>query len=527
MDALDEELENALGGSNMHVGEPTVERTQPSSPETHWYDSVVGNNQSRGYDDELGKGQAQAIAGLVNGASAHTIDANSTLPERASPGAETALDVGGSMMLPNPASIGGAMASQGAQGVVRSLADGGDLKSALGSGGIDAAITGLLGGAGKAIGGAGKWLGDAADSSRLKAMGVGADEVAARASREGLPTDQAVKNFVGKAEELVPPNRFMGRSASEIEQQARPAAEGQNALIDSALADAQAGGAQMPMDPRGQAAQSLYGQADAAAESGFNAHRQPSLSTVAQNVERGPQSYSPQDLRKQKSGYDANAFKGGPGTPEALAGQANLAAGNEYRGMLNDYVGQAGPDVQQAYQGANQGYGVAATVRDSAADLARKQAAGGGLLSKMAGPAMGAVAGGGLAAMTGNNVAAGALGGAGIGYGARSAMGSPDFAANMGRMGESAANGVGGALGAASRAPMSALTQPLDNTKGHELGDDIHAALERDPNVFGEFTDDIASLSDEQQTAKVESLLRNPDTAKEFAPIYARIMSQR
>lgn len=305
--------------------------------------------------------------------------------------------------------IGGAIGGGGAGGLVSGAASGA-LGSAVGEGASsvareDSAIDGLVNAARAAVGGgvlgglfggigsASKAGADAArsgaDSARLAAGGVKGPQLAAYADQNGLKIGDAKRAMVDAAERIVPPNAAVPRSTAGIEGQYRDAARGLNSELESQIASAQQGGAQLPQDVRGRVAGNLYQQSDAAKRSGFAAAEADPRSAVARNVELGPQSTTPQEVRAQKIGFDANAYSGAPGTPESMQGIANKAAGDQYRGILGDYMGQAGPEAQGAFEGASRDYGVAATWRDAAAAKAAQQATsfsagtqGGGLVDR-------------------------------------------------------------------------------------------------------------------------------------------------
>lgn len=285
------------------------------------------------------------------------------------------------------AGLAGNVANGAVQSGVRSYSD-------APAGSDDAAITALKDAGYGAVGSAaasgvakaaGGILGGVANVARRQAWGVGAPEMEAYAAREGLPINAAKRQFVQEGERVVPPNTLVPRDAGDWQVAGKQATSGLNSQIEGTLDEAAARGAQLPPDPRAQIARNLYQQADTAATSGFNTAQQSPLSATAQAVERGPQSMTPMDLRAQKIGFDRNAFGGAPGTPESLQGQANLAAGNQYRGMLNDYVAQGGDDLAQQFGQQSNDFGIAATIRDASGRLgARNNPMGqdGGMLNR-------------------------------------------------------------------------------------------------------------------------------------------------
>lgn len=441
-------------------------------------------------------------------------------------------------MAMTPAAGGGwlsALAKQAAAGGFTSglarYRDTGDTDQAIEAGEHGAGLAALLGAGGRALGsmfgGASKALGGAANAARAKAYGLSAEELAANAKEAGTSVPEATDDLVRAGERLAPPNRVFPIGAGSYSQRFGAAADEANAGIEGAIDDATRGGARVPSDARGQVVRGL----DEAADSAMGAGRadQTKLAAAlrgeADAAARGPQYSTPQELRAQKIALDRTAFQGEPGSPESYAGQAAKTAADQYRGMLADYVGEGAPEAVPAYEQALSDYGTAATLRDSSAALAARQAAGGGALPRMIGPAIGGAAGYAMGGIPGMSA------GAAFGYAARNApqnLGA-DFAANLARGGEnvtgmisSATNWLGQQAPTASQlaidmqGPRPSTASPHDqqqaamNSRGHELPGKIARALQTAPQVLGPYAQQLSAAVDdpEELDAMIERLRR-------------------
>lgn len=411
---------------------------------------------------------------------------------------------------------------------------------ALKTAGVSAGLSGLLSSAGELFGGGEKVTQDVGDIARQRAYGLGSKELGAFAQRnaseaadaaraagltpaevqaaatEAGTSGAARRALIQQSEQLVKPNIFAPRGPSQIEGQFGTAANKLNGQIESNINTATDRGAQLPPDPRGLVTRNLYGAADDAATGGFTARQAPALSENAQYVQRGPQQFTPQDVRAQKIGWDQQAFKGEPGTPESYQGQANLATANQYRGMLNNYVGQGGEDLSAGFDQANQNYGLAATIRDAAhaRGLGPANVNEGSPLSSAGNFAANALTGGGLAADATANAARLAQGT----FGAASDF--SNIAASASPTAISALANAGRNRPTSSQSDAYSQAQTGQDSRGHQLGANIDTALDSNPQLLGSYADKFAHTDDEERSALAERLAR---TDPDFKPIYARL----
>lgn len=452
-------------------------------------------------------------------------------------------DVVGSIASPVnflPGGVGARMAVGAGSAALRSYADGGTPADMGVAATADAALTGGLGLVGKAAKGIAGGLGNTATKARGAAYGVTEDLISDQMSRmgKGATADDALRQLVAEGERIAPPNRLIPQGPGTYAQKFSGEAKRINTGIDDELRAAQRAGAQLPANPRGQVARQLVQQADDAAGGGFRADEAPALRQAAENVANGPQMADPLAVRAQKQGFDAKAYKGvAAGSPESLQGQANKAAADEYRAMLENYAAQGGRGQQ--YAQLNQAYPVAAGLRDAAQGRAVGNAASGGA----AVPAIAALVGGALGGIPG------ALYGAG-GAGARSAVGgvAADLGANVARMGSNVAGGVGAGFDAtsrtlppaiqalASRAPGNATQQPPPAASpsgstpepqryGAAQARRLSAILdtEGDPRttMLSPWTRELSTATDDMRMqAAIEKLMRtDPEFARRIGPL--------
>jgi hypothetical protein len=412
-----------------------------------------------------------------------------------------------------------------------------DAVKALEAAGVSGAVSGTLGAVGSGLTATGNALGNAGDSARLKSWGVPADEITALAERYGLPEQQAGRDLVQRGEALVPPNTFFPKSVGSWNQGFRDAKGAAGAQVGQNIDAAMAQGVPMPADPRGTIAGNLYQQADQSMANGMHAGtlEGSALSNEARAVELGPQFNTPHDLRAQKTAFDRTAFKGQPGTPEAYAGQAALASGNQFRGMLGDYMGQASPEVNQGFQRASQNYGDAALLQDATGNASAKQISGGGMLGNMGIGMLGAAAG----APFGMAPLGAAAGLARPAYAAARNLGS-DFGANIGGMGEAVAGTMGDATNwIAAQAPTATMTmmrasqpqsmqqQPQasdagnssDNARGY-LAPQVIGQMLQQGQMPPQYAQQFSQAKDEHEIAAIyERLVRtDPQFARNVAP---------
>jgi hypothetical protein len=413
------------------------------------------------------------------------------------------------------------------------------------SGVTSAGVTAGLNAASGAAGSIRNGLGAAADKARTKAYGVSAPELQERAAESGTSVRDAAAALVRAGEDMAPPNRVAPISAASYADRFRGAANGLNGEIVDSINAAKYGGAQMPADPRGQAVRGLDLAADRAyyGGTGEGGRLAGALGNEAAAAARGPQFTDPFAMRDQKIALDRSAFKGEPGSDVSYAGQAAKEHADQYRGMLDDYMRQGPPEAYGNFSRASGQYGDAATLRDSTADLAAKQAAGGGLLPRLIGPAAGGAAGymmGGIPGMTG---------GAALGYAARNAPAElgADFAANMARGGSNMAGAVsGGTNWLANQAPTgvavanelqtpkpsstppsaSEQQQAAQSSRGHMLPQQIAKALQTAPQVLGPYADQLSQAQDPEELDALIERLRRTDPKFETT-IVPRFQGQR
>lgn len=555
---------------------PSTEEFEPQDKRPQWVRGLMDAAREQ-EDVKLANDVAQAqsagpvLGGLIYGASAHTLDPLKDERMQGTPRQQRAAEWTGAAA--SPLNLVGGAAGEVAAGAgpawLRGLVGGatggavnGGLTSAItdrtdnpdatalstlaatgrgvGAGAAAGGVFGALSDVGRGVSdlaqGAGDWFRQRAYGLGEKQLGAFADRAAGDALQSGLASglspeaaqlaanragasDNARRAMIDRAEKLVPPNDFFGRGPGRIQNAYADTATKLNPQIENYIDQATAAGAQLPADPRGQVAQNMYQAADNALYGGFTADQAPALSKTAFNVQRGPQSFTPQDVRAQKIGWDQQAFKGEPGTPQDYAGRANLAVANEYRGMLGDYMDQAGPQISGPFRSANEDYGLAATIRD--ASKARGEGLGG---PANAAPWQSAM-------NFGVNVATG--GGAG-----------PDFAANMSRLGQNGADAAVDAFGSLSNTtpaiaalasaggfkpqrPSNASdsytqSQANDSSKGYQASGRLQQILNSDPSQLGPYAEELSQIEDPEKAIAAAERLYNQEPDK-FAPYWARI----
>lgn len=429
-------VQNPDGPSLMVSPKPLTEESKnPNDPPTSdgWIGALTDAFRKTMPGSVLGEGvkNPAARAGALGLSHAMTMGVDQNIPgygefiqgERAQakgevPAAYNVSDAVGMAMNPANALGSGVLGNAAVQGLIgstRSKSDGSSWADALKDGAIDAGGSTLVGGMARGLG---ETAGGVANTARRAAWGIGSQEAKNFAARTGLPVDDAKKMLVQEGERIMPPNFVVPRGSGDWEKAGRVATSGDykgmqpsaieraanwvsgkfggqqipakasgglNEQIEDTVDAATAAGARMPTDPRGQIANDLYHQGTQAKYSGFGTDMEAPLKSVAQGVERGPQSTTPMDLRAQKIGFDKRVFGGADGSAETMRGQANLAAGNQYRDMLGNYVAQGGDDLANQFARQSNDFGIAATVRDAAATAAAGNGAsgqGGGLADR-------------------------------------------------------------------------------------------------------------------------------------------------
>lgn len=572
-DSDEGEQASAVDDGRMEPGGPDATKTSqvllkapsraPEKPTEHSWASALAEGAK---DASLGAlrgatfGFDDDIIGALGGDAQLENDIQDAAAKR-SPWAHGLADMAGSMVIPIPgttAARGASLAARAGRaalegGITGGLRGAGDAEGddrwseALSGAGIGAPIgggvAGLMGKIGHYAGRASDALNIGADRARIKAWNVPDDVIAAKAERMGVTPSEASSALAREGEQMAPPNRLMPRSNEDYFKAFQSQARGLNGEIVGAIDEATARGAQLPTNPRQQVANELYGQADAAFDSAHGAPQSRVLDSVAGDISQGGQQYTPHDVRAQKIGFDENAFGGAPGTPESMRGQANLAAANEYRSMLGNYVDQGGDDLATDFAAKNDAYATAATLRNSNFKADTATASGGGWLGAAAG-AGGAALGGMVGGLPG------AVMGAGAGYQARKALSSPEVLANAGRsmsdgaaafgrgaewIGEQAPDAarayaaLAGEVGMQQRTDRgpSSTEKPIDSGRGQFLA---HAA-QQNPDVLGPYLSEFSNLQDEQRVAAdIERLSHDPtkqDFARKILPQLRRMTGQR
>lgn len=566
------------GERDQAIASGAVPAPKPNDPPAHedesWLKKLAETGQdlsigalkggTAGFDDEL-----FGLAGFDPEA-VREVHADA---EKRSPWASRIGDVAGSLVLPVgkvaqgaswAAKVGMAALNGALHGGLRGAgeSEGEDLEQraidALAGAETGAAVGGAVGVGAAAVGGALKGtanvLGKGADKSRLAAYGVGPEVLEAEAQRATaaaraggnraayVTPEEAGQSLVRDGEALVPPNRLAPISSGEYAKRFAGQADTLNTGIEDSIETAAQRGARMPEDPRGQVSRALYDSADDAHGSAYGAGQGDALSSVAHNIEQGRQQFTPQDIRAQKIGFDQNAFKG-VSREDSLAGEANLAAANEYRQMLQGFVGEGGEDVAEQFANESAMYGTAATLRESAAAQANKAAAGGGWVPGLVGATGGAIAGG----MLGGGLGLGA--GAAAGYAMRRGIAgnAADLGANVARMGQNAFEGGASGLNwVAQQAPTAAqqaasMYQGRRNDQRDESGpsggetaldegrgQDAAYAVQVHPDVLGSYASQFDLKDADKVSATYERLYAQDDNfRRNIAPQIQRLTANR
>lgn len=546
--ADDFELSSETDKRAAEMAPSNVENKPAEQP---WYKSLLGalgeQEERKNASEHGGASRADAsmqgamLGGLVRGATSHVIDPAKE-EQAANPGTTRVAELAGGFANPlnviGKAGVLGSSIGAGVQGAVRSLADAPEEQpysdravNALVEAGKSFGLAGAVGLGAKGVGAIGTKLGAGADKARIKAWDVGDKDLAQRAARQTAraevdmasyaaenggaapyihPTssDAAGAALVRAGERMVPPNTLLAKSPKNWAAGFGKAKAGLDDDIASQIDTARSAGAQLPVDPRGTVARNLYNAADDAMVAGRGEQRRlgSALSKEAEAVQTGPQFEDPHAVRSQKAAYDAETYDGPPGEAASYQAKAGAAAGNQYRDMLRNYIGQTGPAAAAQFQDANDAFGVAATLGKSTAAASNKAAASGGLLVPAIGAGVGAMLGGATGGLYG--AGAGLLTGGAMGYGARkSGPAAWDMGANVARAGQ----GVGEAVGdlaktgsapnaaAQLRSMLSGPPQPptsndshgeierAGQSQGQNLGKNIERALATNPQVFGPY----------------------------------------
>lgn len=537
---------------------------QPDAPEKPWYQA-------------LAEGGEDVVSGLTHGATMHTdsmltggIKARNEEAAQRSPYAFATADTVGSFL---PTAIMGAaglagragswlsnVGASGLQGMVqggtRGFSDSNpdaDMTERLQNaatqaevtGAGSAAMTGVMDPVARLLGGTSGMLKSGATKARGKAYGLGPDEVGEYAEKNGLDSKAALAALVRAGDEMAPPNYLAPRSTGSIAEKFKGGANALDSDIRNSIYEAQGAGAQLPSNVRATAERGLDQAADDAMLAGRGDQEKlaAAIRGEANASGQGAQISDPFGVRDQKIELDKTAFKGAKGSPESYAGQAAKTHADQYRGMLDDYVGQGPPENYDAFRTASDKYGPAATLRDSATALATKQDAGGGWVPKLVGPAVGGAAGYAMGGVPGMGA------GMAMGYAARNAPQNlyADFGANLASGGAGAAEVAGNVTNwIAQQAPTAAAVavdlqtpkptngalqdQAQDHYTGSQSAADggrgylapqrIKQALQSAPQVLGPYADQLSQAKDDSELeAMIEKLGRtDPRFANQILP---------
>lgn len=545
------------GAAGVFSAPEGIEPVQDEPPD--WIRGLVsqGNRMEQG-QQLTREGMPGVVGGMVRGATAHAWDPLQQQREAMPRDVQLASDAAGGLVSPLNLVGGGAagaVAANALQGGIRgyndadpSLSTGDRALAGLESGAWDAAlgagVSGLAGAGGKLLKGGAEGAQTLADKSRLKSWRVEPDALKAFADKLGASayadaigrgvspaaardlelaasnSDYARRQMVGAGERMVPPNAIAARGPGEWEQGFGEKKNELDRAINGLIGQAEQRGAQLPPDPRGMVAGGLDQAALDAASSGAGARMAGPLEQNAGFVRAGPQSQSPFDVRSQKAAWDAQAFKGAPGTPEDLAGKANYATANGYRDMLRDFIGQGGPDLSQQFSGANQDFGVASDIYGASRDAGMRastaggpnlgqNASGNGVLNRIAG-----------AMLPGPDTQANLMRGAERGLGA--AAGGAQFAAEQAPNVTSA--GRRAILERNQQSEAFKQEGANDDTVGPNLSKNILRTLETNRAALGPYADRFGALSDPEELAVLAQRLyqTDPRFAKTVWPVLNR-----
>lgn len=521
--------QNARGG-NTTGGE--ADPAIPPQPdfESHWYDDLLApiSGALPGGALSHAANNPGLNAGVQGFAHGMTAGADQNIPaygdfvrgerqdaQQAAPGPYRAGDALGSLM--SPANLTGGVARQmgGAaiQGATRSFSDAnpdrsvGDRAGEAGLAGLaSAGVAGAVSGGAKLVGAGASAISSGARSvaDRARNMGWGTpkDALEEFASQRGLAPNDALRTFVGEGEKIAPPNAITPRSPGSYQPQFAAGQQDAGQRIGQSIADAQAEGvASMDPNARSTLLRRFDTERDAAMTSGVNREAYANaLGKESEAVMRGPGFSTPQDLRQAKTAFGQNAYGSDPSIGEAASAQAADFGRSTVRDQLNDYMGQASPEIGQAFNQANRDYGVSSTLANATGARANaiNTGAGGGI-------------GTGLVGQLGKMIPGGSL--------------IPDAAANAGRAVQGATGAVGdAATGFGDNAPIGAMAgQQMGDksaalrdwfqqkgvriedvpqqSRGNLLGNAAQQLLQTDPQSLGQWQQEIADAAGKGQEA--------------------------
>jgi hypothetical protein len=529
-DPADERGRSTTGGEV----DPSIP-PQPMPEEDHWYTNLLapvagalpGGALSHAANNP---GLNAAAQGFAHGATAG-LDQNIPVygdyvrQERAQalhdmPAPFHAGDFAGSVA--NPANLTGSLARNvgGAaiQGAARTYSDADPntpigQRALLAAGGGAVAAGASLVGAGVARGAG--WLGSkvaqgaqaVADRARNIGWGMPATALEEFGAQRGLAPNAALRTFVSEGEQIAPPNAILPKGPGSYQPQFAAGQQRAGQQVGQSMADAQAEGiAQMDPNARGTLLRRLDAEGDKAMYSGVD--REPYANALArqgQAVQRGPAFNTPQDLRAAKTRFGESAYGSSPDVGEAASKQAADFARGTVRDQLNDYMGQASPQIGQAFNQANQRYGVAATLNDATTSRASaiNTGAGGGIGGQgFVGRMMNMVPGGSLIPDAAANAGRGIQNAAG-GFGA-TARGAADLA------GPAANSGISGWL----QSKGVSLENVPQQSRGNQLGDAAQRLLQTEPQALGQYQQQFQQAAQQGSTAinqLIIKLERDPD----------------
>lgn len=395
-------------------------------------------------------------------------------------------------------------------GGARDYSDNQDAMHALAQSGNTAQFAAALSGAGEVasgvVGAMGRGAGTVADSARLRSTRTGVDTLTNFADRRGLGAAEAPGAYVGEVERLVPPNTLIPRSTGEWADAATGPMNTAGRGVDAALLRAKAEGARLPPDVRAHLANDLSNAARDARTSGFgDVADARALEARARGVRMGPPLQDPIDIRRQKTGFDARAFAGERGTPQASTGASFKAAGDNLRGVLDDFAEQGSPATQALHEQSANDFGVLVPMQRDARAGAMQEATGGGrpgyagLGGSMTNRILSAVPGGSTtqdAIANAGRIGQGA-GALGAGAGAAVSNNAPQLA------------GMRQALGQGQQSPQTTYGQGRGNLMGQAAGE----LLQREPGALGQWEQDIQRAV---QDGSIDQLLGKLNRDPEF-----------
>lgn len=508
---------------------------QPMPQEGHWYDDLLapfsgalpGGALSHAANNP---GLNAATQGVAHGLTAG-VDQN--IPgygdyarqERAQALADNSAafrtgDALGSAM--NPANLTGSLARNvgGAaiQGAARTYSDADQNMPiaqrallAVGGGAAAGALTLGAAGAARGLG----WIGSkvaqgaqtVADRARNIGWGTPSGALEEFGAQRGLSPNDALRTFVSEGEQIAPPNAVLPKGPGGYQPQFAAGQQRAGQQVGQSMADAQAEGiAQMDPNAQGTLLRRLDAEANNAMTAGVD--REPyanALVRQGQAVQRGPAFNTPQDLRAAKTRFGDSAYGSSPEVGEAASKQAADFARGTVRDQLNDYMGQASPEIAQAFDQSNKAYGVASTLNDATTSRANaiNTGAGGGIGGHgFVGRMMNMIPGGSLIPDAAANAGRGVQNVAAVfGAGARGAADAAGPAANSGISGWLQSKGV-------------SLENVPQQSRGNQLGDAAQQLLQTEPQALGQYQQQFQQAA-QQGTSALNQLIikleREPD----------------